>query len=170
MQEIYVEDLKKILVNKSKLEKELSVKITNKGKNIFVEGPADKEFIAIEVLRAMSLGFTTNCALQLKEENIMLQITNIKDLTKRNDLERVRARIIGTKRKTLDCLEKLTQCNFVLHDNQVGVIGDTEEIEAATQALSSLIHGSKQSNVYARLERLRKKKRIRGKLPVEKEQ
>ena len=54
MQEIYIEDLKKVLINKKKLESELEVKISNKGKLIFVEGDADDEFIALEVLEAIN--------------------------------------------------------------------------------------------------------------------
>ena len=54
MQEIYIENLKQVLQNKKKLESELEIILTNKGKNIFVEGQADKEFIAIEVLKAIN--------------------------------------------------------------------------------------------------------------------
>lgn len=160
MQETYVENISKILKNKNKLESELEIKITNKGKNIFVEGPAEKEFIAINVLEAINLGFSIECALQLKNEKITLQTINIKDVTKRNDLERIRARIIGTYGKTLKTLKNLTECEICLHDNQIGIIGNCEEIEDAIQSIKSLIHGSKQGNVYARLEKQRKRKRL----------
>ena len=160
MQEIYVENLKEIIRTKNKLEKVLKIKLTTKGKIVFVNGNAEHEYNAIEILKAINLGFSTESALQLLLDNINLQIVNIKDITKRNDLERVRARIIGTKGKTLKTLNKLTNCNFSLHDNQIGIIGNANEIEDAIQSVTSLINGSKQSNVYGRLERQRKNKRL----------
>ena len=160
VQEIYVDNLKEILRNKKIIEKKLKIKITNRGKNVFVEGSGEQEFIATEVLQAVNLGFSSDAALRIGEENALLQTLNIKDIVKRNDLERVRARIIGTKGKTLKTLAHLTSCQLSLHDNQIGIIGPAHEIEDAKQAVISLIQGRKQGNVYSRLERQRKKKNI----------
>lgn len=160
MQEIYIEYVQKVVQNKKQLEQELGVKITNKGKLVFVDGEADKEFEAIQVMEAINLDFSINQALLLKNEDIILQTINIKDITKRHDLGRVRARIIGTQGKTLKTLNNITGCEFSLSDNQVGIIGHTENIEDARQAIISLIQGSKQSNVYTRAEKLRKQKRL----------
>ena len=162
MQEIYVENMNHVLPNKKKLEKELEVKITNKGKNVFVDGDAEKEYTALEVMQAINLNFSVSKALLLKNDNIIIQTLNIKDTTKRHDLERVRARIIGTKGKTLKTLHNLTNCEISLKDNKIGIIGNAEEIEEAIQALTSLIQGSKQGNVYSRVEREKKRKRLRA--------
>ena len=164
MQEIYSEELAKILKNKNKLESELNVNITNKGKNIFVDGEAPNEFTALQIIEAINVGFSVENALLLKDEENMLQILHIKDITKRHDLDEVRARIIGTKGKTLKTLLNLTDCHFSLHDNNVGIIGHSDNMEDAVQAIESIVHGSKQSNVYARLEKQKKRKRIQGKL------
>jgi|TARA_B100002003_G_C14028049_1_gene495603 KH domain-containing protein len=158
MQEIYVENLKEVLRSKSRLQKELGIKLTNKGKNVFVNGPADKEFVAIEVLEAINLGFSADRALELTQEGFMLQTVHIKDITKRHDLERVRARIIGTHGRTLKTLQNLTNCDLAMNDNEIGLIGPIQEMEDAVQAVTSLVQGSKQGNVYGRLERQRKKK------------
>jgi len=160
MQETYVEQIRKIIQNKRELEKELEVKITNRGKNVFVDGPAEKEYLAIKFLEAIDVGFSIEKALILKEENMMLHILNIRDITKRNDLKRIRARIIGTKGKTLSTLHSLTDCEISLHEKNIGIIGNSENIENAIQAFKSLILGSKQGNVYARLEKEKKKKRL----------
>ncbi len=165
MQEIYVENVNEVLRNKVKIEKALKVNLKNKGKNFFIEGEGDDEFVGLKVLEAIDCGFSANCALQLKDENVLFQTINIKDLTKRNDLERVRARIIGTHGKALGTLKHLTKCDVSLHDNTIGIIGDAEEIEDAMQAVSSLVHGSKHGNVYSRLEKVRsrkKRERVRG--------
>lgn len=162
MQQTYVENTAEVLKNKNHLQKQLNIKLTNKGKNIFIDGKPEDEFLALEVLKAINMGFSVEKALQLKQEEKILQTVNIKDLTKRHDLERIRGRIIGTKGKTLKILHNLTECDLSLQDNQIGIIGDCEEIEDAIQALTSLIQGSKQSNVYSRLERERKKKRVQN--------
>jgi len=169
MQEIYIEAIGKILTNKKRLEKELNIKITNKGKNVFVNGTAEKEYTAIEVLKAINMGFSADYALELINEEVILQIINIKDLTKRTDLQRIRARIIGTQGKTLKTLYNLTNCAISLQDNNVGIIGNTEDIEGAIQAVTSLIQGSKQGNVYGRIEREKKKKRILNKISIKDE-
>ena len=160
MQEIYVESINEVLRNKKRIDKELDVSISNKGKNVFVRGSPEKEYFAIRVLEAINLGFSIDKALQLKQEEVILQKLNIKDLTKRHDLKQIKARVIGTSGKTLKTLNNLTNCEFSIKDNQIGIIGDAEEISDATQAAISLVKGSKQGNVYARLERQRKKKRL----------
>ncbi len=160
MQEIYVEKLGKIIQSKARLEKELGIKITNQGRNVFVNGTAEKEYVAITVLEAINLDFSIDSALQLKDEKLILQKINIKDLTKRHDLERIRARIIGTGGKTLQTLHNLTNCEISLQDNHVGIIGNAETIEDAVQSLTSIIKGSKQGNVYARIEKQKRRKKL----------
>ncbi|MBR9706776.1 hypothetical protein GOV14_07100 [Candidatus Pacearchaeota archaeon] len=159
MQEIYIENIRKVLQNKKELEKKLDIKITNRGKNLFVEGEADNEFTAMQVMEAINCNFSVQRALSLNEDNIILQKINIKDITKRNDLERVRARIIGTQGKTLKTLNNLTECSISINNNRVGIIGPAQEIEDAVDALTSIINGSKQSNIYSRLEKRRKYKK-----------
>jgi KH domain-containing protein len=160
MQETYVEELGIVLKNKSKLEKALKIKISNKGKLIFIKGPSEDEYLATKIIEAIDIGFSINRALLLNNENIMLQILNIKELTKRHDLDRVRARIIGTHGKTISNLNHLTDCFISVKDNQVGIIGEIDCIKEAIIALKCLIQGSRQANVYARLERKKKERRL----------
>jgi KH domain-containing protein len=169
MQEIYIEQVGRVTNHKKRLKKELEVVVTNKGKNIFIEGDGDKEYTAMQVLEALKLGFSIERALALKDEEIILQTVHIKDITKRNDLETVRSRIIGSEGKTLRTLNNLTNCAISLEDNEVGIIGYADEIEDAIQAIKSIIQGSKQSNVYSRVEKQRKRKRNLDKIPIKKD-
>jgi len=152
MKTIYSEKLPRILKSKKRLEEKLKVKITNKGQEVSINGKPEDEYIAEKVIEALNFGFPFSDALLIKEEDNMLEIINIKDHTKRNDLKRVRARIIGTQGKTLKTLCKLTKCCFELKDNEVGIIGNPEYIENAQEAIIHLIKGSKQANVYKFLE------------------
>ncbi len=169
MQEIYVENIMEVVRGKSRIEDELEVKISNKGKNVFVDGNADNEFVAIEILEAVNCGFSVDVALKLKDEGTILQRVHIKNITKRGDLERIRGRIIGSKGRTLATLSKLTNCAISLKDNEVGLIGDAEKMDDAVQAVTSLVQGSKQGNVYSRLEREGKKKRLQKGINIKNE-
>jgi len=152
--EIYLDDISRIGPNKAILEKKLNVKITFKGNEILFEGEAVDEYIAEKVLMALNFGFSLKTSLLLKnEENYNFEILNIKDFTKRKDLERIRGRIIGTNGRTLRTLTELTKCFFELKDNSVGIIGDSGHIKNAQTSLISLIHGTKQANVYSFLEK-----------------
>ena len=159
MKVIISEKISRIIKAQKKLETKLEVKISNRGKEVTIEGSPEDEYTAEKVIDALNFGFPFSTALSIKQEDLIFEIINIKDHTKRQDLSRVRARIIGTKGKTLNTLTTLTDCEFSLSDNNVGIIGNVEEIEDAKQSIISLIQGSKQSNVYARAEKQRKRKK-----------
>ena len=160
-QEIYAQNLKELLNNKDRLEREIHVNITNQGRNIFIDGPADSEYLCLHIIEAINLGFSLEKALLLKDESTILHIINIRDVTKRKDLREVRARIIGTFGKTKLNLQNLSDCLISIHDNQVGIIGEIGCIEEAITSVRILIQGSKQGNVYARLEKKKKERRLR---------
>jgi len=163
-QEIYAQNLKEIVNNRAKIERELNVKITNQGRNIFIEGPAENEYLCLRIIEAINLGFSLEKALALKNEDVILHILNIRDITRRNDLERVRARLIGTQGKTKSNMENLSDCMISIHDNWVGIIGEVGCIEEAIISLRMIIQGSKQGNVYTRLEKKKKERRLK---PIE---
>ena len=153
MKKILSDKIVRIVKNKKKLEKILKVKITNRGKEVFIEGDSENEYIAEKVIYALDLGFPFETAMSIKKENFSFEILNIKDYTKRKDLDRVRARIIGKGGKTLKTLHGLTKCYFELNNNNVGIIGDDEHIKNAEDAVVAIIKGAKQSNVYSFLEK-----------------
>jgi ribosomal RNA assembly protein len=158
MEKIYSEKLPRILKHKKKLEKSLGIKISNRGKEVFVEGAPIKEYFATLVIDALNFGFSLERALLLKNEEFVFEILNIKDYTRKRNMERIRGRIIGKDGRTLKTLENLTSCFFELNDNRMGIIGNIEKIENAQTAVISLVRGSKQSNVYNYLEKHQIKK------------
>ena len=153
MKKILSDKLARITKNKKKLEKKLNVKITNRGKEVFIEGGSEDEYYAEKVIEALNFGFPFGAAMLITEENNVFEVLNIKDYTKRDDLHRVRARIIGKDGGTLKTLHELTKCNIELKDNFIGIIGDSEHIKNAQEAIISIIKGSKQANVYSFLEK-----------------
>ena len=150
---LLVDKLPRITKNRKKLEKALNVKIINRGKEVFLEGKGEDEYLAEKVIDALDFGFPFSTSLLIKEQDNLLEIISIKDHTKRKDLTNIRARIIGKKGKTLSTLTHLTKCNFEINNNEVGIIGDPEQIYNAQEAIIRLIKGSKQANIYAYLEK-----------------
>ena len=151
MKIIISDKIARIIKNKKKLEKLLEVKITNRGKEVKIEGEAEEEYIAEKVIDALNFGFSFTNSILIKTEDFVFEILNIKDFTKRSDLKRIRARIIGKGGLTLNILHQVTNCNFELKNNQVGIICLPEHLENAQEAVISIIKGSKQSNVYKHL-------------------
>tara|TARA_Y100000310_G_scaffold328062_1_gene395468 strand:- start:14602 stop:15105 length:504 start_codon:yes stop_codon:yes gene_type:complete len=153
MKVILVDKLPRITKNKAKLEKTLEVKISNRGKEVSIQGKAEDEYIAEKVIDALNFGFPYSAAISIKTEENIFEILNIKDHTKSHDLKRVRGRIIGTEGKVLKTLSNLSGCAIERRENEMGIIGPPENIENAQNAIISIIKGSKQTNVYAGLEK-----------------
>jgi len=153
MKKILVDKVTRIIKAKKRLEEKLKVKITNRGKEFYLEGKPIDEYFADLIITAFDFGFRLSDAMLIKDQDFIFEILNIKDYTKRNDLERVRARIIGKEGKTINTLRSLTKCAMELNENNLGIIGAPESIPAAQQGAISLIQGSKQSNVYSFLEK-----------------
>ncbi|MDP3992135.1 MAG: hypothetical protein U1B79_00495 [Candidatus Pacearchaeota archaeon] len=153
METIICEKPQRIIKNRKNLEKKLEIKIASKGKEVFISGKPEDEYVAEKVIEALDFGFPFSVALLIKEEDFMFEVLNIKNHTRRKDMEKVRARIIGKKGGTLKTLLELTKCHFEIKGNQVGIIGEPEYMRNAQEAMISLIRGAKQANVYSFLEK-----------------
>ena len=157
MKKIISEKIIRIIKARKNLEKELDLKITNRGKEVYLEGSPENEYIGEKVVTAIEFGFSIKTALLIKKEDLIFEIINIKEHTNKKNLERVRGRIIGKSGKTLKTLSNLSDCFFEIKDNEIGVIGYPENIKTANEAITSIIKGSKQGNMYAFLEKNRPK-------------
>jgi len=162
MEEIYVSRISEVRGNKERLEKELDVKIYINGRKVVVDGESINEYEAELVLSAINFGFKVKYALMLKDEEVAFQTVHIKSHTRRN-LKDVRARLIGIKGKTKRTMEEISGCKIIINDNEVGIIGYVDDVENVVTAVTNLIKGSKQSNMYAYLERMNRRKKELGK-------
>lgn len=153
MKRIILERAGSVIKEKKKLEDALNVKISNRGKEVFIEGEPLEEYEAEKVIDALGFGFKIEIALMIKEKELSFEVINIKNFTKRKDTATIRARIIGTKGKTLKTLMELTDCFFEVRNNEVGIIGSPERMKIAQTTTISLIQGSKQASAYKYLEK-----------------
>lgn len=153
MKKFLVEKLSRIIKFKKRLEKELAVKISNRGKEVYIEGSGENEFFAEKVIDAIDFGFSVSSALKIKQDDLDFEKLNIKEYTKSKNLERVRGRIIGKGGKALKILSDLTDCFFEMKDNEIGIIGYPENIKNASKAVIQLVQGAKHGHVYSGLEK-----------------
>ncbi len=159
MKKIILDNSEKIIQEKNKLEKELNVKILSKENTlkgtseILIDGNAENEFIAEKVIDAINFGFSVKRALSIKKRELMFEILNIKNHMRGKNIVRVKGRIVGESGRALATFSQLTDCYLEIKGNQVGIIGNPENIERAQNAIIMLIKGSKHANVYSFLEK-----------------
>jgi ribosomal RNA assembly protein len=151
-----LKSIRKILKEKKIIERKLNIKIKLDKNKLLLEGNEEDIFLTNPIFEAIDLGFPIETALLLADTSYIFEKIYIKNLTKRTNLFLVRARIIGRKGQTKELIEELSQCYLCLHDNIVGIIGQSDKIRTAMQAVSRLIQGSKQASVYAYLEKQNK--------------
>ena len=167
METLIFERTNEVRKNKRELEKKLYVAITIDGKKVAIDGEPIAEFTAEQVLSAINFGFSSKRALFILNTDIQFKKLNIKNFTHRKNLREIKARLIGTEGKTKKTIEEVADCDIVINekDNEVGIIGPASSMDNATTAITNLIRGSKQGNVYKYLENMnREKKKYLGDL------
>lgn len=162
METLHIENIKEIKKALPDLKKRLSLKISLEGKKLTIEGEALDEYEALQILEAISFGFSAKQAQKLIDRDFTFRRTNIKKFTHRTDKEAVRARVIGKEGKVKKTLETLTNSDIVIRGNEIGIICPEESINYMITALSNLIRGSKQSSIYSFLERMNARRKALG--------
>ncbi len=109
------------------------------------------------IIKAIGRGFNPKIALNLLEDDFCLEIIEIKEFSGKSDkkLRRLRSRVIGTKGKCRDNIERLTDTNISIYGKTISIIGSLENAAIAKEALERLLYGSEHGNVYKWLENKR---------------
>ena len=111
---------------------------------------------ARDVVQAIGRGFSEDRAFRLLEEDIYLEVLDIKDFARsKARLEQIRARVIGTRGKTRRLVEELTGVEVSVLGHTVALVGPTFEMAIAREAVVMLLRGSEHATVYRFLERKR---------------
>jgi len=149
---------------KKRIEKETSTKldIDSEEGDVAISGDDSvKLFTAREIVTAIGRGFNPKIALKLLKFEYVFELININDSAKsKQDLQRLKGRIIGQEGKSRKVIESLTDCEICVYGKTVGIIGPAEEIDNARKAIEMLINGSKHGNVFSFLEKQKKEKKI----------
>tara|TARA_Y100000034_G_scaffold136745_1_gene215389 strand:- start:5188 stop:5694 length:507 start_codon:yes stop_codon:yes gene_type:complete len=143
-------------VTKRKIQKltNTKIKVNSEIGDVFIEGESLDVFNCTNIVKAIGRGFNPEVALNLLDEDYAIEIISIEEFSRnKKDLIRIRSRLIGTKGKARDTLEKLTETKIVVYGKTVGIIGKTEDIMIARHGIVNLLQGSKHGNVYNYIEK-----------------
>ena len=113
-----------------------------------------KLMVAKDVVKAIARGFNPEVALKLLHEDYFLDIINITDFVgdKKNQLARVKARVIGREGKARKTMAVVSDCEVVVFGKTVGIIGKYQYVSLVRRAVETLISGNKHGYVYKWLE------------------
>ena len=143
---------------KKRIENKTHTKLTidsNEG-DVFVKGNESYNvYIARIIVLAVSRGFNPSIAINLVNDNYSLEVINIKDFSgkSKTKIMRIKSRIIGSKGRSKQLLEQLTNTDICIYGKTVSVIGNVENSVLARRAIEMLLRGSKHGNVYSWLEK-----------------
>lgn len=148
-----------MIKHKKEIEKILKVSLKTTAEGVEIESKSDdaySEFIVKNIIEALNKGFSLESALKLRNEDYMIQTISVKSHARPSRIKTIIARLIGEKGRTKEIIAEMTGCDIAIHDYNISIIGDTEDVELAAHAVRSLIQGSPHASVYAYLERNRK--------------
>jgi ribosomal RNA assembly protein len=123
-------------------------------------------FRAKDIVTAIGRGFSAEHAFKLlDDEDALLEIIDLHESVGKSeaDLKRVRGRVIGKEGRTRSIIEELTETHVSVYGHTISIIGESDQIEIAKQAIRMLLHGSLHSTVYRFLHKKRrdlKKKKL----------
>lgn len=110
---------------------------------------------ALDLVRAIGRGFSPEKALAiLDDEILMLDVIDLsKTVGTKNDMMRMKGRIIGKDGRTREIMERLSGSRVSVYGKTVALLGHPEQIKVARAAIEMLIDGAPHGNVYSFLER-----------------
>jgi ribosomal RNA assembly protein len=146
------------------IEKETSTKldIDSEEGDVVVSGEDSINlFDTREIINAIGRGFNPSVALKLKKIDNSFELISLNEIARnKNDMERLKGRVIGQEGKSRKVIEDLTNCDVCVYGKTIGIIGSIEDVGYARRAIEMLLDGAMHASVYKFLEKQRRDKKL----------
>ncbi len=150
---------------KSKIENACSVNLEVDSENgeIMISGNGSIEdilpFKAVEIVIAIGRGFSPENAMKLLKGENTLHVIDLREFVGKSPshVERIKGRIIGEGGKARQNMENLSDTSISVYGRTVAIIGETDKLKIAVDAISALSSGSMHGSVYNKLESARRR-------------
>ncbi|MFA4887329.1 MAG: KH domain-containing protein [Candidatus Nanoarchaeia archaeon] len=151
---------------RKKIEKKLNLRlqIDSQEGEVKLSGEDSLNLLSAQnIVKAIGRGINPEKALDLLEENVVLESIDITDYsgTSKKRLITLRGRLIGTEGKSRKYIEQLTGIYISVYGKTITLLGEYEEVSLARKAIEALLSGSRHSTVYAWLEKQTKELKVR---------
>lgn len=119
-------------------------------------------FKAMEIVTAIGRGFSPHNALRLLKGENTLHVIDLREFGAKSSaqIERIKGRIIGEGGKARKNMEKLSDTNISVYGRTVAIIGETQKLKLAVDAISAISQGSMHGSVYGKLEAARRRDKL----------
>jgi ribosomal RNA assembly protein len=123
---------------------------------------------ARDVVVAIARGFSPERALTLLDDDIVLDVIDLRETFGRNerDIARLKGRVIGREGKIRRLIEEMTDAKVSVYGHTIAMIGEYETVTAAREAIELLLKGKQHSTVYKLLRRIKSESKKRETLEL----
>ncbi|TRO57583.1 RNA-processing protein [Candidatus Bathyarchaeota archaeon] len=127
------------------------------------EGDAASLLKARDIVTAIGRGFSPDRAFGLRDDEIILDVIDLREIFGRNDdtISRIKGRVIGRGGKIRKLIEELTKTDVSVYGHTISLIGDYDSISIAREAILMLLEGKQHSTVYKFLRQRRREQKIK---------
>lgn len=139
------------------IEREANVKI-DINSEILITGEGFDTYVTSNVIKAIGRGFGYDDAKKLFKDYTLYVIPISKNS---NTLNRIRARLIGTKGKVRKKIEEITNTKICIYGKTVSIIGRGENLDLARSVIEKIIEGYSHAYVFRFLQLCIKKEAYR---------
>ena len=160
---------------KNKIEQAFKVRLIIQSENGIVEiVPSEASDDPTTILRARDVvfaiarGFSPQRALTLIDDDIVLDVIDLRETFGRNDrdIARLKGRVIGREGKIRRLIEEMTSAQVSVYGHTIAMLGVFETVTAAREAIELLLKGKQHSTVYRLLRKIKSESKKRETLEL----